>query len=399
MVNQSKNNEQQLLQKQFELNALLEVTIAINNNLPEESLYKIYQFTLLSNLRVKKLALIVKSEEWNIKTIFGVKNEYKNVVFEENEWKDQTEIVNKNEEVPFYEFDHCIKVMHKNNSLAYIFIGNENESEIIDYSFIQTLTNILLVAIENKRMARKELQQEALKKEMEIAREVQSLLFPKVLPSGNPIDMKVTYLPHQSVGGDYYDYIPLSEDRALVCIADVSGKGMPAALLMSNFQASLRTLARHYLSLEDIVSELNFQIKENATGGNFITFFVACFYFKENKFEYINAGHNPPLCVLNSSEISELNIGTIVLGAFSKLPFIEKGVVSYGTKKLMLFAYTDGVTETMNGNDDEYGLDAIKEFILENKGEVNHQKLIDSLDDFRMERHFTDDVTFFTASI
>src|SRR5690606_33837514 len=144
-------------------------------------------------------------------------------------------------------------------------------------SFVQTFTSIIVVAIENKKLARKELEQEVFRKELEIAREVQSMLFPKELPDTDKVRAFASYLPHHTIGGDYYDYIQQDENNFLVCIADVSGKGIPASLLMSNFQASLRTLVRQTNDLKQIVNELNFVIKANAKGERFITFFVAAF--------------------------------------------------------------------------------------------------------------------------
>ena len=102
-------------------------------------------------------------------------------------------------------------------------------------------------------------------------------LFPKELPYGKDLKIFSSYEPHKMVGGDYFDYIPIDENQFLICIADVSGKGIPAALLMSNFQASLRTLIRQTTKLEKIVRELNYQILQNSNGESFITFFVAIY--------------------------------------------------------------------------------------------------------------------------
>ena len=113
---------------------------------------------------------------------------------------------------------------------------------INNVSFIQTLTNIVVMAIENKRMAREQIKQERLKKELEVASEMQKLLFPSDLPSNKRMDISARYIPRHEVGGDYYDFIPLGEDEYIICIADVSGKGISAAMLMANFQATIRTL-------------------------------------------------------------------------------------------------------------------------------------------------------------
>jgi sigma-B regulation protein RsbU (phosphoserine phosphatase) len=159
--------------------------------------------------------------------------------------------------------------------------------------------------------------------------------------------MQASYLPALMVGGDYYDYVELDKDNFLICIADVSGKGVSAALLMSNFQASLRTLARQTQDLKQIVRELNINIKSSAKGERFITFFGAIFNTLSHKIRYINAGHNPPVLLFNTGAMHVLEKGTTVLGAFDELPFIEEEEMSISPETL-LFAYTDGLTETSN---------------------------------------------------
>ena len=110
----------------------------------------------------------------------------------------------------------------------------------LDLDFTEAITNILVVALENKRFAREQLSQQLLNREIEIASQVQQMLFPAKLPNTDVLKAEVTYFPHSLVGGDYYDLIQKSEDQIYFCIADVSGKGISAALLMSNFQATLR---------------------------------------------------------------------------------------------------------------------------------------------------------------
>ncbi|HNT51363.1 MAG TPA: SpoIIE family protein phosphatase, partial [Cyclobacteriaceae bacterium] len=238
-----------LERKELELNALLEVTQSINNNVSEDSLYKIFNFTLRSNLNLKKLALFVLDEVWNCKVNFGT-----HTPFHKHQLDDRFRLIKRihqmsefDEECDFHEFDMVIPVAHKTETLALVFIGglhpnNYDRDESI--KFIQALSNIIIVAIENKKLARKQLEQEAFRKELEIASDVQQFLFPEQLPYTNRLKVEASYLPHDRVGGDYYDYIPINKNQFLICVADVSGKGIPAALMMSNFQASLRTLLR-----------------------------------------------------------------------------------------------------------------------------------------------------------
>ncbi|MDW8297304.1 MAG: SpoIIE family protein phosphatase, partial [Raineya sp.] len=267
-----------LQKKELSLGALLEITQAINNNMSEEHLYRIYNFTLRGNLSLQKMALWVNDfGKWFCKTHFGTKTPLQSIDFEKFLSNAPQNILQVQESIfaeTFAEFEWVIPVFHKGNSLAFLFASPMKGVEL-DTDFIRTLTNILIVAIENKKLAQKQLEQEIFRKELDIAAKVQQRLCPKNLPNSEKLQIAAYYAPHFTVGGDYYDFIPLSKDKFLFCIADVSGKGIAAAMMMANFQASLRTLTRQTHNLRDIVAELNYLVMQNAQGENFITFFVA----------------------------------------------------------------------------------------------------------------------------
>jgi phosphoserine phosphatase RsbU/P len=391
--------------KELELNSLLEITQAINNNLPEESLYKIYNFTLRANLNIKKLALYVLDEKWNCKVNFGSNLDFNRIALEEKFLEcNQVAVINKeNTDSPFSEFDKVLPVSHKDKILAFVFVGGYehktvlNEPEV-NTTLIQALSNIIIVAIENKKLARRQLRQEALRKELEIAKNVQQLLFPKNLPYDDILQLKATYIPHYAIGGDYYDYLRLSDDMFLICIADVSGKGVPAAILMSNFQASLHTLIRKTQDLKEIIPELNFQILKNGNGENFITFFIAFYNIKEKKLYYVNSGHNPPI-LIQKSGWRLLNIGTTILGSFKTLPFLEVGEIE-DLDSFFFFAYTDGLTELFNEKDEEFGSERLEQFITENyNADLNdiHNQMIRELNNFKGAKKYHDDITFLSC--
>ncbi len=390
--------------RQLELNALLEITKAINNNLPEESLYKIFHFTLRSNLIIKKLALFIFDHIWECKTHFGLQHPIANInlqIFDnhpQNSW-----IVNKGEYGDVVdEFDVLIPIAHKNRILAYIFAdGDETFGEHAKkekFNFIETVGNILMVAIENKRFGRKQLEQEALRKELEIAAQVQSMLFPKKLPSTEHFDFAATYIPHHSIGGDYYDYIKVDKNKFFVCIGDVSGKGVPAAIYMSNFQATLRTLVYQRLSLHDIVKQLNHLTKINTGGDYFVTFFIALINIENSSIEYVNAGHNAPI-LFNNDHLEFLEVGTTILGALDILPFINIGTLNYTTGTL-LFMYTDGITETENSLGEAFEIQRITDFLQKDNLNLKdkHNSLINTLNDFKgSEMRYKDDITLFSC--
>ncbi|MEQ8471663.1 MAG: PP2C family protein-serine/threonine phosphatase [Marinoscillum sp.] len=388
--------------KDLELNALLEITQAINNNLAEEDLYRIYRFTLLADLKVKRLALYVKDENWDCKVHFGTDVNWGEVFLPQVFWNlEKIRPIQSEDGEQFQAFDQVIPVSHKDRLLAVIFVDGVEAADVSSSStFLRALTNIIIVAIENKKLARRQLQQEAYRKELEIAKKVQNFLFPKELPQTHRLKIEAVYLPHQDVGGDYYDYLTIDNDRFLVCVADVSGKGVPAALLMSNFQASLRTLVRKTQDPEEIVRELNHIITNSGNGENFITFFLGIYDFTEKTFEYVNCGHNPLYLVLKD-DIIELNDGTTILGMFDPLPFLETKKIE-NLSEFMFFGYTDGLTETFNTDDDQFGEERLTAFFKNGIPEdINafHTALFKELDEFRSETPYRDDITMLSCLV
>lgn len=398
--------KKQVEKKELELNALLEITEAINSNVPEDSLYKIFNFTLRSNLNIKKLALFVLDEIWNCKVSFGTLKNYNKVKVDDRvRMIKNIHRMSEFQNCDFDEFDLVIPVAHKGNTLALIFVGglelHENHDDDESVKFIQALSNIIIVAIENKKLARKQLEQEAFRKELEIASDVQQFLFPEKLPNTDRLKVEASYLPHDRVGGDYYDYVPINKNQFLICVADVSGKGIPAALMMSNFQASLRTLLRQTPNLKEIVEALNYQVMENTKGEKFITFFGAIYDISLRTMIYVNAGHNPPLLYDKKHGIRLLEEGSTVLGAMHPLPFLNEGFIP-DLDEFVLFCYTDGLTETVNETGAEFGINTLINYFKENNQKdlkTIHQDIIVALDNFKGRNSYRDDITMLTCRV
>ena len=389
--------------KELELNSLLEITQAINSNLPEDAIIKIFDFTLRGNLNVKKLVLYVLGEKWEAKANFGTKDNFFDIELP-SEFKGVNTIISieNPKDKRFEVFDTLIPVLHKGKDLACLFVNrNLTESSETSTTYLQAITNIIIVAIENKRLAERQLKGEALRKELEIAKDVQNFLFPENLPYGIRLKLEASYLPHHSVGGDYYDYIPINQNQFLICIADVSGKGVPAAIIMSNFQATLRTMIRQTPNLLEIVEALNYQLLEHAKGENFITFFAAIYDHKLKTMVYINSGHNHPILMDSKNGMKMLDEGSTILGVFHPLPFINEGFIT-DLEDFYLFLYTDGVTETSNEKGEEYGVERLVDFISNNMNKdlrKVHKEIIASLDSFKGSKEYHDDITMLSCRI
>ncbi|WP_233219198.1 PP2C family protein-serine/threonine phosphatase [Adhaeribacter arboris] len=391
--------------KKLELSALLEVTQAINGNLTDQALYKIYHFTLLAQLQISRLGLFVLEDNWECKVNFGTNYDFKNAAALPPAITCLTEIsyiTDLNLDAHWSEFETVVPILQNRKILAFVLIGNSQAyySTLGALSFVQTLSNIILVAMQNRRMARLRLAEEAIRNEIKIAREVQTMLFPKSLPNDEAVAIHASYLPHSSIGGDYYDYVPINEDQFLFCIADVSGKGVPASLLMSNFQAGLRTILRQNPNLLTVVTELNHLIYCNAIAEKFVTAFFGIYNRRTNVLSYVNAGHNSPVLLHENNTIQLLTEGCTMLGIFESLPFISVTEVPIPNKSLIM-CYTDGLTEVFNTDEDEYGLENTIKF-LQNYRYLPlpklHEELLEEIKQHNQgSTNFHDDITLLSC--
>ena len=379
---------------------MLEITQAINENQSEEVLVTIFKFTCLVHLEISSLILYVAKEgDFEQRIAHGVKSKTPLLLSQEAVKEDKKTgslSIQLENGYSFGELETYLPVYHKEKLLAILFLKRKNKDLELDLDFTQALANILVVALENKRFARRQLEQEVLKREMEIASQVQQLLFPATLPNTAQLKAEVTYVPHSRVGGDYYDLIASGEDKVYFCIADVSGKGMAAALLMSNFQAALRTLLRSNAELETLIHQLNFTLFDLTKGERFITFFLGEYEYASGNLRFVNAGHNPPVFCSPEAKVPEfLEAGTTILGAFESLPFLEVGKRN-GLKEFTLHLFTDGLTEAMNPDEEEYGEQRFKDLAEKNK-EQNpaefHQEFRLAIDRFAKKVPFHDDLT------
>lgn len=347
----------------FKLNTLLTITKAINDNLSTDELLVRYEKILRKDLNIGKILIYKFDKIWNLILSSGCSQEIIQHIDVEKDFVDQKEIsfITVSPNPILRVFDNIIPVINNNLPIAFVLIGDIDEEKegvsptIKHLHFIQTLSNIIIVAIENIRLYRESLKQEALKKELELASKMQSMLIPdrSILPNNNKIMVSPFYHPHFEVGGDYYDFIQLNEDEFGFCIADVSGKGISAALLMSNFQANLRALFTTDISLPDIVKKLNERVMASAKGEKFITLFIAKYSYKTKILDYINAGHNQPIFYdMKDKNLQFLTEGCVGIGMLDEIPVLKSGSLKVENRS-KLFCYTDGLVELV----DEDGVD------------------------------------------
>jgi phosphoserine phosphatase RsbU/P len=241
----------------------------------------------------------------------------------------------------------------------------------------------------------------AMKRDIEIAREIQRWLVPRVPPEVPGIDMAFATRPANTVAGDYYDAFRRAADGPLlIAVADVSGKSVPAAMLMANFQASLRALAGAPGSLSQLVTDLNrLACGNNLNGRRFTTAFLAELNPITGELSYLSAGHNPPMLVRQDGSIERLSSDSMPLG----IELTEKFVAGNTILELndLLVIYTDGVTEAHNEHDEQFGesrLLALLQPRMEERAAVTLSGIMKRLDDFVGLAPQHDDITCLVVS-
>ena len=365
--------ERELNLKQLQINRLLNITQAINNNVSADGLFNMYKSFLSWEIGVKKMALYVRDEDdWACASSIGIKEDLLKLdVSSHFEKYTRLNNVEDAEHPLFKQFDVAIPVRHKENPIAYVFIGGFSEEEDMynKVQFITTITNIIAVAIENKRLFKRQLEQERLKREMELASEMQRMLIPTNMPSKPGYELASIYKPHYGVGGDYFDFIEFDDGKIVFCVGDISGKGVAAALLMANFQANFHTLINKRTALDAFIRDLNTSVNLITQGERFITFFIAEYDTEKQALRYVNAGHNPPVLV-NDGEMHLLNKGCTILGSFPELPEIEVGCVPLEGEAIVL-SFTDGLTDLQNEKGDYLNEEMLYSFVRDKIGRAH----------------------------
>ena len=389
----------------LKLQSLLELTNAINSNTPYEQLIQLFEFILKQQLNLTKFMFIIKRDDWQVALKSGIKAKLRDFNIERDLFRfEEVTLLDSSKVEVLNEFDYIIPVSHKANKLAFLLIVDEinqlaNLSQPRLTRFLQTITNVLVVALENKRLTKEMMRKVELKKELEIAKEMQQFLFPSDLPKNERMDISAKYHTHREVGGDYYDFFPIGVGQYIFCIADVSGKGVSAALLMANFQACVRALATYNnFNLEELVSELNHIVYANAKGEKFITFFIGMVDLQNRKLQYVNAGHNYPI-LTDGKNATDLDIGTIGLGMFQELPFLKSSEIVL-PKNATISLYTDGVVELVNYKNEQFETNRLVKIIHDFyplKTDDLNALIFSKLDDWRGEEDYVDDTAVLTC--
>ena len=263
-----------------------------------------------------------------------------------------------------------VQIRQKNELVGILSFGPRRggfQYSTADRELLMSIAAQLALIIDNARLTERMVAQERMRRELALAAEVQQRLLPSCAPKGIGMEVAGFCEPARGVGGDYYDFINFDNSTQLgLAIADVAGKGMPAALLMSTVQATLRSLTArngstnpHSELLSSIVGKLNRLLFNSTNGEHYVTFFYATFDEATQCLTYVNAGHNPPLYLQADSDLAvrELTSGGLVAGAFEHAVYEQETVQMKAND--LLFLYTDGLSEALNVDGEEFGASRI----------------------------------------
>ncbi|MBN2344944.1 MAG: SpoIIE family protein phosphatase [Candidatus Aminicenantes bacterium] len=220
--------------------------------------------------------------------------------------------------------------------------------------------------IENARLAEKEKTLLRVQEELSLAREIQGNLLPKEIPRPAGYDIAGKSVPAKEVGGDYYDFLVLEETRLGFCLGDVSGKGLPAALLMANLQAAIRAQALAGTAPTSCLEKVNTLLFRSTSPEKFATLFFGCLDTADHVLHYCNAGHNHPFLIADKTEPLRLSAGGLALGCFESFPFEESQVQLNPGDRLVVFS--DGISEAVNGAGEEFGEARVYDLAAANRG-------------------------------
>ncbi len=304
--------------------------------------------------------------------------------------------------------DHRCQIivpLHDDQSnLGFVGLSSKISGYSYNYEDITTLNilgNQLVTAVTNAKLYQESLEKQRLEKELAMARQIQNDLLPKQLPHQPGLEFAAYTEPARFVGGDYFDFLTPEPSRIGMIVADASGKGMPAALLIAQLQATLRSEVRFQKPISEMIASANYLISTSTSTEKFVTLFYGELNSKTLDFTYCNAGHNYPFVVRKDGATEYFETGGLIMGAFGNAKYQhDRFQLQPGD---LLFFYTDGLNEAHNSKDEEFGDKRLVEFVKKNR-DMGAQDLTDAvISEVRsfagLERETEDDMTVIVLKI
>ncbi len=267
---------------------------------------------------------------------------------------------------------HKIETSFDYDNMVYNFTLADKETRVgvtdfndLDKLLLDAIARQVKASIENEYLNNQAIEKEKMEQELNVAASIQKMILPETLPKIEGYDLAGTNIPSKEVGGDYYDCFDLGDNKYALIIADVAGKGIGAALLVSTLDAALYSYLQFDIPLTEMADRLNKLIFKSSPSDKFITFFIAVLDSKTGELDIVNAGHNPIFLLRKDGKMENIDAGGVGLGMFDfGIPYTgQKLTMNSGDR---LFLYTDGIPEAMNEKNEEYSDEKMIKFFLNN---------------------------------
>ncbi len=340
-------------------------------------------------------------DEWHSKVLQELEDSGGTLLLNRYPSSSLSKIAGRNSPSPGSVLAALLKVRKKTVGILYASTARQfgfmNESR----GLFETFARQIAAAIENARLMETEIERLRYQEELAIARSIQEELLPGNIPEMKGFDIAGISVQSSQVGGDYYDVIELPDDLCGIAIADVSGKGTAAALLMAALQSALHAVAPGMgADAGGVVERLNRLISNRMPDDKFITFFYGVLDPGKGTLSYCCAGHDPPLLINGNGTVEKLSEGGLVLGVIEDTEYMTSVAHLFDNKRLLL--YTDGITESMRVDDEEeFGVQRLTDFVTEHessRSSVILEKLLDTLETYRNQVPAHDDMTLLMIS-
>jgi sigma-B regulation protein RsbU (phosphoserine phosphatase) len=300
-----------------------------------------------------------------------------------------------------------IPMLRKGEVSGFISLGQKLSEEPYsreDKELLLTVTEQAATALDYSQMIGQIAEQEKMKRELQIAKEVQTRLFPRTLPPSKGLSYTGICHPARGVGGDYYDFLKLTEHKLAIALGDVSGKGISSALLMASLNALLRSHAPLYIEdLPRLIDRINRLMCDSTESSKYATFFYSVFDERDRTLAYVNAGHNPPMLFRSSgppSDVVRLRTGGMVVGMLEEATYEQSSVQMNSGDVLII--YTDGITEQTDINEEEFGEERLMSVVRANLSgdpEFIRDRVLETVAAFMGEAPQNDDLTLVVAKL
>lgn len=385
--------------KVHDLNTLLELSKDFNMMVDRDEIARTFKFAMLGQMLIRTFFFVLDEN--------GEKSMVADSGLKEKPSQKELQQMFELDDVFFCEDDHDCSFLEKNDIKLLIGLRFQNEKIAVvgvgapankqpynneQVNFLQSLGNLALLTIQKTYLLEERIEKQRMEEDLNLAKTIQQGLLPSPIPTIEGFDLAATNVSSYQVGGDYFDIVNTPDGGHLLAIADVTGKGVSASLLMANLQSMLHALAPIDISLSGATDSINDIIHENTPPDKFITFFWGKLSSDGKRFEYVNAGHNNPLLFRKGTEEpQELEEGGLILGAMSTIMPYESSTLEVQQGDILVF-YTDGVTEAMNPEQtEEYETERLTRCLKENLHRSSEEIMNAVIDDI-ME--FSDGVQY-----